>query len=138
MKIASFCGALTLDDTTLTEKDGVITPVETLSPTGSFKANCGILFCTDDFKMVGNVITSVKNETDEDIEPMTVPQQGCGGLLVDGQYFKYDKSKFGLSFEKPQDPEPEPPTEDEEPTIETQDDTQDTETDTQKEVVGEE
>lgn len=81
------CGGLKIDDTSLTIVGNIITPVATTEPTGFIETNCGgVRFCSDDFKMVNNVITH-KDATDTDVKPIKVAQQGCGGLVVDSTYF---------------------------------------------------
>lgn len=111
--IKANCGGLVLDNVTLTVINKIITPVEIDSPTGFVKTNCGgVLFCSDDFKTVNGVVTH-KDAQEADVKPMVVRQRGCGGLVVDETYFKFEDG-FGLSYERPKEPEPEPPEEDEE------------------------
>ncbi len=103
----AMCGGLVLDDTTFDIVDKVIVAKDTEAVTGTVAANCGgIKFCTDDFKLVGKTITSVKVD-DEDVIPMEVEQKGCGCVLVDSSCFELDGDK--LVFNKPADPEPPEP-----------------------------
>lgn len=94
------CGGLVIDNITITEKNGIITTIETKDSTGVVKPNCGgVEFEATDFKMVKGVLTSTKASDDKIIKE-TVKLKGCGGLVVDSNYFSYDK-KTGLSFENP-------------------------------------
>lgn len=94
------CGGLVIDNITITEKNGIITAIETKDSTGVVKPNCGgVEFEATDFKVVNGVLTSAKASDDKIIEE-TVKLKGCGGLIIDSNYFSYDK-KTGLSFENP-------------------------------------
>ena len=108
------CGGLVLDEATLAIVDGTIVAKGTDAIKGSVAANCGgIKFCTDDFKLVGKTITSVKTE-EADVVPTKVTQQGCGCILVDTSCFELDNGK--LVFNKPADPVPSQTEDEEQPT----------------------
>lgn len=92
------CGGLMLDDITLTVINGIVTPIEQDNPVDYITPNCGgIKFNKDAFQIINNVLT-VREAQDIEIEPMLVPQKGCGGLQVDGKYFKFDPNS-GLSID---------------------------------------
>lgn len=96
--IVGCCGGLALDDVTLTVVNDIITPIEQKNPTGYIIPNCGsVKFSKDAFQVINGVLT-VREAQDAEIEPLLVPQAGCGGLLVDGKYFQFDKN-FGLSID---------------------------------------
>ena len=96
------CGGMLIDDSTLKIVDGIITVADG-NPTSAIVANCGGVFFDDEyFQKINNVITD-KSATE--VEGIIVSQKGCGGLLVDSNYFKLD-DEGALSFEGKVEPTP--------------------------------
>lgn len=100
------CGGLILDNTVLVVVNNIITTVDS-TPTTAVKANCGgVQFDATLFKNVDGVITDI-NADEDAVLGFVVPQQGCGGIVLDGNCFELNDndeitynaliSKFSLS-----------------------------------------
>ena len=88
------CGGLLLDGSTLKMVNGIITVADG-NPTSGVVANCGgVLFDAEYFKKINKVIT---DKDAVEVESVVVTQQGCGGLLVDGNCFAFDDGVLSFS-----------------------------------------
>lgn len=96
------CGGLILDSATLVTVDNIITTVGS-TPAGAVKANCGgVQFDSAVFKKVDDVITDI-NADEDTVLGFVVSQPGCGGVVLDSNYFEFDDNG-AIKFEVPAPP----------------------------------
>lgn len=96
------CGGLILDNTVLVVVNNIITTVDS-TPTTAVKANCGgVQFDATLFKNVDGVITDI-NADENAVLGFVVPQQGCGGVVLDSNYFELNDNDE-VTFEVPAPP----------------------------------